>query len=161
MSNLCVTSAELRGVTIFTFALLSTLWPTSKSLVNPKSIDMHPFARICERMCVCIHTPLLPRHRLARKHTSHVFPKWSFCFLTAPRRRESQKRGKWVRRGVSQANTKGYCTHSPLNIKDSGNCSTLLSGSSGTVGHLIHLTLGMRENGFSGDEEPFGTLYCG
>ena len=56
------------------------------------------------------------------------------------------------RRGgvVSRANTKGYYTHSTLNIKDSGNYSTLLSGSSCMVGCAIHLTLEMVENGWSG-----------
>lgn len=39
--------------TIFTFALLHTLRPTSESPVNPNSIDMHPFGSICK--CVCAH----------------------------------------------------------------------------------------------------------
>lgn len=56
-------------------------------------------------VCVCIHTPLLPRHRLARKHTSHVFPKWSFCFLTAPQRREKVRGGESGREGGSHKQT--------------------------------------------------------
>lgn len=152
-------------MTIFTFALLSTLWPTSKSLVNPNSIDMHPFGSVCECMCV-VHThSLAPTAPPGTQTHFTCLSKVILLFSDCPtEERRSQRRGKRARRGVSQANTKGYCTHSPLNIKDSGNCSTLLSGSSGTVGHLIHLTLGMRENGFSGDGEPFGTnvatMYC-
>ncbi len=165
---ICITSAELAEENGY-FYFCTSFYPLAHKCV-PCQPKQHWHASIWQRLrvyvCVCIRTPLLPRYRMARKHTSHVFPKWSLCFLTAQRRRERvRRRMKRARRGVSQANTKGYCTHSPLNIKDSGNCSTLLSGSSGTVGHLIHLTLGMRENGFSGDGEPFGTnvatLYCG
>ncbi|KAL1248994.1 hypothetical protein QQF64_022312 [Cirrhinus molitorella] len=119
------------------------------------------------RVYVCVHThSLAPTAPPGTQTHFTCLSKVILLFSDRPtEERESQRRGKRARRGVSQANTKGYCTHSPLNIKDSGNCSTLLSGSSGTVGHLIHLTLGMRENGFSGDGEPFGTnvamVYCG
>lgn len=153
-------------MTIFTFALFSTLWPSSESLVNPNSIDMHPFGSVSECMCVCAYTLPCSHGTAWHANTLHMsFQSDPSVFWPPYGGEREPEGGKRARRGVSQANTKGYCTHSPLNIKDSSNCSTLLSGSSGTVGHLIHLTLGMSENGFSGDGEPFGTnvatLYCG
>lgn len=103
---------------------------------------MHPFGSICE--CLCAHARTLPcSHGTAwHANTLHMSFQSDPSVFDPP-----TEEGRRASRGISQANTKGYRTHSTLNIKDSGNCSTLLSGSCGTAGHLIHLTLWMRENG--------------
>lgn len=145
---LCFAGAELAEHSNY-FYFCTSSYPLAHKRV-PRQPEQHWHASIWQHLsvCVCAHArspapTALPGTQTHFTSLSEVI----LLFFDRPTEERKPEEGKWARRGVSQANTKGYRTHSTLNIKDSGNCRTLLSGSCGTVGHLIHLTLWMRENG--------------
>lgn len=108
------------------------------AFARPASVHMHPFC-----MCKHAHTSATgPRPALGTQ-THFTFLSEVSHLFSGLQRASQRRRG----RGISQTNTKGYSTHSTLNIKDSSNYSTPLSSFSCVVSYAIYLTLGMAENG--------------